>query len=67
MYWVELSITGKKRTVFSTSVLHAGRNTRRNTLKKMMEYEEDEAMTDLDLSLPGREAVGRLLGSSVNV
>lgn len=58
MYWVERSISGKKRTVLVTNRMPAGRNTRRNTLKKMMEYEEQEGLEDLDLSLPGRDAVG---------
>ena len=34
------------------------RNIRRNRLEKLLEYDEDEPLQDLDLQLPGREALG---------
>ena len=34
------------------------RNTKRNITEKMMETEEEGPVKDLDLSLPGREALG---------
>ena len=34
------------------------RNTKRNTLQKMMEWEEQGEVKDLDLTLPGRTALG---------
>ena len=39
-----------------TNVLE--RNIKRNTLEKMMEWEEEGKIQDLDLSLPGRAALG---------
>ena len=34
------------------------RNIKRNTMEKMMEWEETEKIQDLDLALPGRAALG---------
>lgn len=50
MYWVENAITGHKR------------NIKRNTLERMMEWEEDGEVQDLDLTLPGRQALGNAFG-----
>ena len=40
---------------------HGGRNIKRNVLEKLMEYEEDGPVKDLDLTLPGRDALGLIL------
>lgn len=72
MYWVENQITGHKRTGICTaaprvllfgwaSSERGGRNIKRNVLEKLMEYEEDGPVKDLDLTLPGRDALGLIL------
>ena len=68
MYWVEDKITGHKRTDKKVLAIHQlskyslfihGRNIKRNILQKMMEWDEDGQVEDLDLSLPGRAALGQ--------
>ena len=65
MYWVENEITGHKRTGNSIVIYYEvltcffrPRNIRRNTLEKMMDWDEDGKLEKLDLQLPGRSALG---------
>lgn len=53
--------------VFAVRVMHfvclfvCRRNIKRNTLKKLMEWDEEKEIEDLKLDLPGREALGSLM------